>query len=393
MATVVELGVVRGFILDDPVDGVLDTSELGGTKYEDITSFVREISIARGKNRDLDRYSAGTMNIELNNELRTFDPQYTAGPYFGDIIPRREIRVTTDGERQFTGVVDDWNLRYTPSNESLAEIVASDDLTFLARQQLTPGTATPQTSGERVEAVLAQDSVDWPAGVNVDTGSSVLGADVFEGNALDYLQTVTRSEQGALYVAKDATLTFRSRLDFTPTSDSLVTFSDDGSGVAYDRVSVNFGTELMLNTAEVSSDVGTVTAINQTSRTLYGVMSETVDTLLSTTDQLTNLADFVVQKYSEPEYRIDGLTMNLDTMSPSDRATVLGIELGDVVLVTFTPNGIGDPIEQYGQVIRVDSAITRTRHDMLIGLASVDWNFLVLDDAVFGIMDTNHLAF
>jgi len=393
MATVVELGVVRGFILDDPVDGVLDTSELGGTKYEDITSFVREISIARGKNRDLDRYSAGTMNIELNNELRTFDPQYTAGPYFGDIIPRREIRVTTDGERQFTGVVDDWNLRYTPSNESLAEIVASDDLTFLARQQLTPGTATPQTSGERVEAVLAQDSVDWPAGVNVDTGSSVLGADVFEGNALDYLQTVTRSEQGALYVAKDATLTFRSRLDFTPTSDSLVTFSDDGSGVAYDRVSVNFGTELMLNTAEVSSDVGTVTAINQTSRTIYGVMSESVDTLLSTTDQLTNLADFVVQKYSNPEYRIDGLTMNLDTMSPSDRATVLGIELGDVVLVTFTPNGIGDPIEQYGQVIRVDSAITRTRHDMLIGLASVDWNFLVLDDAVFGIMDTNHLAF
>jgi len=110
MSTVVELGVVRGFILDDPFEGVLDSSELGGTKFEDITSFVRNVQVARGKNRDLDRYSAGSLTIQLNNELRTFDPQYADGPYFGDIIPRREVRVTVDGERQFTGVIDDWNL-------------------------------------------------------------------------------------------------------------------------------------------------------------------------------------------------------------------------------------------------------------------------------------------
>jgi len=250
-----------------------------------------------------------------------------------------------------------------------------------------------QTSGERVQAVLDMASVSWPNGVSIDEGSSVLGADVFEGNALDYLQKVSRSEQGALFIAKDSTLTFRSRADFTPTSDSLTTFADDGSGVPYDRVNVNFGTELLVNTVTVTSDAGTVTAVNQTSRTLFGVVSEDLETLLSTTAQLDNIADFTVRKFGQPEYRIDGLIFNLDTLSVSNKAEVLALELGDVILVKFTPNRIGDPILQYGQVIRVDSTITQTRHDMLVGVASVDWNFLVLDDAVFGILDTNALAF
>jgi hypothetical protein len=158
-------------------------------------------------------------------------------------------------------------------------------------------------------------------------------------------------------------------------------------------VSVNYGTELLVNTAEVASGAGFRTALNQTSRTLYGVVSTGIDTLLSTTDQLQNLADFTVAKFSEPEYRVDGIGMNVDTLSTAHRATVLGLELGDVIILKFTPNGIGDPIEQYGQVIRLDSNISNERHDVTIGLTSLDWTFLVLDDAVFGILDTNHLAF
>jgi hypothetical protein len=182
-------------------------------------------------------------------------------------------------------------------------------------------------------------------------------------------------------------------LDATPTSGSLITFADDGTGVPYTRVSVNYGTELLFNTAEVTSDAGVATAINQTSRTQYGVSATNLDTLVSTVGQLQNLADFTVAKYKDPEYRVDAIGMNVDTLSTGNRATVLGLELGDVILLKFTPNGIGDPIEQYGQVIRLDSEITNDRHDVTIGLTSLDWTFLVLDDAVFGILDSAHLAF
>jgi hypothetical protein len=393
MTTVVEIGATEGFILDSPTAGVLDTSELGGTVFRDITSALIELQVTRGKNRDLDRYSAGEITVILNNENRHFDPLFTGSPYFGDIVPRRDVRLTVDGVRQFTGVIDDWNLAYDPSGQSKAALVASDDFTLLARQQLTPGTATPEASGARVTSVLDMESVNWTKARDIDTGTSTLGADVFDGNALDYLNKVATSEQGDIFVGKTGELRFRGRLDATPTSGSLITFADDGTGVPYTRVSVNYGTELLFNTAEVVSNAGTATAINQTSRTQYGVTSTELETLVSTVDQLQNLADFTVAKYKDPEYRVDAIGMNVDTLSTAHRATVLGLELGDVILLKFTPNGIGDPIEQYGQVIRLDSEITNDRHDVTIGLTSLDWTFLVLDDAVFGILDTDHLAF
>jgi len=77
MATVVEISATEGFILDDPVYGVLDTSELGGEVFRDISSALITASIARGKNRELDRFTPGRFAITLNNEDRRFDPNYT----------------------------------------------------------------------------------------------------------------------------------------------------------------------------------------------------------------------------------------------------------------------------------------------------------------------------
>jgi len=393
MATVVEIGATEGFILDDHLDGLLDTSELGGTVFKDITSAVIDLQVTRGKNRDLDRYSAGAMSVSLNNENRHFDPLYSLSPYFGDIVPRRQVRLTVDSVRQFTGIIDDWNFSYDPSGRSKAALVASDDFTLLARQQLTAGTATPQLSGERVGAVLDMVSVDWTKSRDIDVGASTLGADVFDGNALDYLNKVATSEAGDVFIGKAGDLRFRGRLDATPTSGSLITFADDGTGIPYTSVNVNYGTELLVNTATVTSDAGTATALHQASRTNFGVTETDSATLVSTVAQLQNLADFTVQKFSEPEYRIQSVGMNVDTLSAPDKVTVLGLELGDVVLLKFTPNGVGDPIAQYGQVIKLDSTISASRHDVTIGLTSLDWTFLVLDDALFGTMGNNYLAF
>lgn len=396
MSTVVEFGIVQGFILDDPIAGVLDNTEytLGGVVFQDITNKMVRASIGRGKSRDLDRYSSGTLTVSLNNEDRIFDPLYTASPFYPQVVPRKEIRVKTDNITQFVGIIDDWNFAYEPGGQSRAEIQATDDFTLLARQILTDGTATPQSSGARVTTVLDMPSVSWPADRrDIDAGSSLLGADLFEGNALEYLQLVETSEQGALFISKSGDLTFRSRLDATPTSSSLITFADDGTGIPYTGVSVNYGTELLVNTVNVTSGAGTAVAQNDRSRATYGIAEETIDTLISTTEQLNNLADFTVQKYGDPEYRFDGISMNLDTMSSGDRATVLDIELGDVILLKFTPNGIGSPIQQYGQVINIQQDIEATRHDLRIGVASLDFTFLVLDDTVFGTMNNNSLAF
>jgi hypothetical protein len=397
MATVVELGAVEGFVLDDPVAGVLDntTYTLGGTVFKDITSRVITMNTTRGKNRDLDRFSSGSLNITASNEDRAFDPNYSASPYAGAIVPRREVRVTVDGVRVISTTIDDWNYGYSPDGSSRAEIVATDEFTLLARQVLTAGTATPQLSGARVSAVLDMVSVAWPEDKrSIDVGESTLGADVFEGNALQYLQKISESEQGLLFIAKNGDLVFRDRLDATPTTAALTDFTDDGTGIPFTLTAVNYGSELLYNQAVVTSGELSAQAGNDRSQIAYGVTSVELDTLVSNEAQLQNLADFLVQKYGDPEYRFETISVNLDTVGVTYKATCLGLEIGDVVSITFTPNGIGDPIEQYGQIIRISHELEPLRHDMFISVSSLDWTFLVLDDAVFGKLDSNNaLAF
>jgi len=106
--------------LDDPVSGKLDDPNwvLGGTLFYDVTSKVKSIAISRGKNRELDTFETGLANVVFNNQDRTFDPEYTLSPYYGQIIPRRSIRISSGGEYIFWGVVDDWNLDYDPNNDN-----------------------------------------------------------------------------------------------------------------------------------------------------------------------------------------------------------------------------------------------------------------------------------
>ena len=396
MGVVVELGAVEGFILDDEVAGVLGNTvyTLGGTVFKNISSRVLGLSTSRGKNRDLDRFNAGSLSVTLTNNDRAFDPNYALSPYAGAIVPRRQLKVTVDGVRVITTTVDDWDYDYAPL-DSRATIQATDDMALLAQQVLDPGTAISQATGARVSAVLDMVGVLWPVGArSVDTGVSVLGADTFEGNVLSYLQKVADSEQGLLFVGKTGNLMFRDRLDATPTSAGVIEFTDDGTGIPFQLTTVNYGSELLYNEAIVSSDVGSATASNSRSRVAYGVSSLTLDTLISTTAQLQGLANFLVQKFGDPEYRFESITVNLDSLTSGQKAEMLGLEIGDISRVTFTPNNVGDPISQYAQVIKVGHQTAPGRHDMSISFASVDKTFLVLNDAVFGKLDsTNVLAF
>lgn len=395
MTVTVEIGRVRGFVLDDPEAGVLDNTEytLGGLGFVDVTDFVREVNMVRGKNRDLDRFSSGSLTVQLNNQTRYFDP--FAGTAL-DPVPRVPIRMSYNGTAQFYGVVDDWNYAYDPGGVSYAEVEATDDMTKLARQAvLSSGTAIEQTTGERVTNVLDQFTVDWPADKrDIDTGdSTVLGSNFAGENALEYLQLVETTEQGQLFIGKEGDLVFRGRSDATPTTSGLVTFADDGTGITYKRVFVTYGTELMVNRATIEAPNTSAIANNELSQVTYGVIDEEISTLDIAPSLAQSLADFTVAKYAEPEYRFEQLVFDITRLPDSDVATVMGLEIGDVVEVKFTPNGIGDPIDQYAQIIGVAHDVGFDTHDVILRLASLTFTSLVLDDVEFGKLDTYTLGF
>jgi hypothetical protein len=386
MSVTVELGLSKAFTLDDPVAGVIGNDEfvIGGVSFEDVTSRVRSVQISRGKNRDLDRFNAGGLTVTFNNQDRAFDPLFAASPFAGNIVPRRDVRVLADGTAAYVGKVTDWNLGYDPSGQSLAELQASDALTFLAQQVLTPGTATVQASGARVNAVLDMPTVEWPVGDrDIDTGASILGDDVFEGNVLTYLQKVELSEGGLFFIDKAGRVAFKDRLA-TPTVDNVTVFADDGTGIPFAPAAVEYGTEQLFNQVVVTSPQATATANAALSQTRYGILERQIDTLLDDTDQVPDYADFLVGRYAEPEYRFAQLSVDISNLTSGQRSSMYALDMGSVIQVKFTPNGIGPAIERYGLVISIGHDISPDDHVMTVGVGSLQTSLFVIGDPEFG---------
>ena len=388
------------FILDDAIKGKLDNTEylLAGVLFFDVTNLVQSVAIQRGKNRQLDQFDSGLANIVFNNNDRTFDPEYSLSPYAGQIVPKRQVRISSGGIVQFAGLVDDWNLSYEPNGDSIAAAACSDATSSFATQTLASRTNTEQKSGERINAILDLPEINWPASLrDVDTGLMTLGADVIPNNinALSYLRLVEQSEPGAFFIGKAGNVIFRDRIA-APTSGGI-TLADDGTGIAYQSLKVQYGSELLANEVVISSVITSneAIALDLDSIDTYGIFNLTREDLLIASDtDVAELATFYANKYAQPEYRFESVEIIVDELSFADQQSLLGLEIGDVVSIKFTPNGISPAIEKFAEIIRIDNSIDLNNHIMSLGFSTLDFALFVLDDQQFGKLDAgNALAF
>lgn len=386
-------GVGNWFTLDDATKGVLDgaTYVLAGDVLTDVTSDVRSVQIRRGRSRQLSKFTAGNANVTLDNRARKYDPLYASSPYYGSIVPRKQVVIERDGYVLGTFLSEDWNFSYDLSADNTAEVSCVDGLAQLAAYGLPAGTSTSQATGTRVGAVL--DTIGWPTPQRaISTGQATLGADVVaEGdNALTYLQKVEASEPGALFVNRAGAVTFKDRNDLQSFT-SGVTFADDGTGIGFQDIEVTYGTEELTNSVTVTYTGGTATSVDATSVAAYGTLDATIDSLLSGATDAQSLADWTVNKYAQPTYRITGLVVNLDGVSTASQVQLLGLDLGDVVYVTWTPNATGSAIAQYCTVEGIEHNATPAAHLVKLTLAKTSASFL-LDSSTFGVLDTNALG-
>lgn len=384
--------------LDNPVKGKLNDPAypLGGQIFYDVTDKVKSIATRRGKNRQLDEFDGGLANVVFDNNDRTFDPEYVNSPYYGQIIPKRAIRIFSGGQPRFQGVIDDWNLNYDPGGFSEAQAAASDAFTLFNTQTLPAGTATAQKAGSRVNAILDLPDVNWSSqDRTIDTGLTTLGADVFveDTNVLEYLRTVARSEPGNLFIGKNGHVVFTDR-NSAPTAGEVV-LADDGTGIPYQGMKVVYGSELLYNEIVIGSDLaGTVVAQDTASIAEYGVLNLTqTGLLMSDPTYVQNLAIYYASKYSQPEYRFESVDIVIDELTDAQQQAILGLEIADFVTIKFTPNGISPAIEKIAEVIRIDDDITPESHVVSLGFATLDYFLLVLDDPEFGKLDRGALAF
>lgn len=388
------------FTLDDPVKGKLDNTEytLAGFAYYDITDYVTGIQLARGKSDDIATISAGDFVVELNNRTRAFDPTYEASPFFGQIIPKRVVRYSVNDVQQFQGVIDDWNLAYSPNGDAIASFVASDGFVYLSNQTLAAGTATPQLSGARVGNILDSEFVQWPNDQrDIDPGTASFGADVIPDNqnVLQYLQKIEQSEQGLFFIDKTGKVVFRDKTH-TPNTTDLVVLADDGTGIPYQNMLISYGSENLINEVVANSIItnSEVTSTDADSQGTYGIFNATFnDLLLSTDEQVITYEASILKKYAQPVYRFTEVQVRLNDLTAEQQASILNIELGDFVEVVFTPSNIPPAINKFAAVIRANHSVDITgEHIVTLGLNTLNFTYLILDDLIFGRLDEGSLS-
>jgi hypothetical protein len=386
------------FQLDDAVFGVLDTSTLGGLAFADLTHLVESVNITRGRNRELTQFNAGTANVAFNNVTRILDPLNDASIYYPFVLPRSPIIILANNIPIYAGLVVDWNLDYDISNQDMMYAVCSDDFTVLANQSMEAFTPSAELSSARVTTVLNRPEINYQGARSIGTGSSNLGAyAVAENtNVLNYLQLITKSEQGYLYMAADGTLTFKGRTDvLNPVADA--DFTTTGSGIPYQTLTNEFGDELLYNDIITESPAGgPFNATDSTSQALYQSQQYTATNLLnSSASEVEDLGQYLLGKYKNPVLRFTGLSTQMASLTTAQQNAVLNLDLTDIATVeknyvTGSPTSVTQTLIVSG----VNHTITPLNHIVGFTFESTDGNqYLTLNDAIFGVLDQNLLAF
>ena len=381
------------FTLDDPVLGVLDDPSVflgGGEVFVNVTEYFQNYQLVRGKSRELDKYQAGQASVTFENNQRVFDPNFEDSPYFGQIVPKRNVRISNGTAVEFFGVIEDWNIAYDPGGQSIATCQAFDDFSYLSGLEFAGTTFPAAETSVRIDAIL--DSIDWPADRRdlAFTGAELAETTFAAGDAvLAGLQTTSRSEPGDLFMSRGGDVKLVGR-NAAFTSEGLV-FSDAGTAIPYKTISAVYGSELLYNRVSVQSSIGTATAENSTSITVYGERDLTEATYLDSELQLQELADYLVTRYADPEFRFEEITVDLKDVPADQKQDVVDLELGDVVKVEFTPSKVPPQVTQYGKVIGISQNITPSVEEVTIRLQSTEGSLFVLGDAVFGKLDSGNL--
>jgi hypothetical protein len=391
-------GFGQPFQLNDAVFGLLDTGTLGGLSFVDLTEIVQSVNIKRGRNRQLDQFNSGTAQVTFWNETRLLDPLNTDSIFYPFVLPRCPIVILADEIPIYTGIVKDWNLDYSIANKDVMVASCADAFTVLANQQLDAFTPSAQSTSARINTVLDRPEIAYQGARAIGTGSSTLGAyAVTEGqNVLNYLQLVNTSEQGYLYIAADGTLTFKGRSEIlNPVANA--TFNTDGTGLPYQSLVNQFGDELLYNYISTQSPAGAVQiASNSTSISLYQAQQYSLlDLLNNSTTEVAGIANYLLGKYQNPILRFTGLSTELAALTQTQSDICLSLDLTDIATVTKT-YAVGTPTTETQTLIvsGVEHRIRPGSHVISYSFESTDGNqYLTLDDAIFGVLDQNLLAF
>jgi len=216
----------NAFVLDNPVAGVLDQTVYlleGSTDFQDVTAFVKQVSINRGRqNRFRDATGQpSTATIQIEDSDYRFSMVNTGSPYWNTAKGRlgfelnSGVRISRNGTYLFTGVITQYSQSIENPNRSVVTVNCSDALFSLNNRKVPLFTTVAQRSDQRIDKVFDEAGLfTKPGQRDLEVGVANLGTAPIDQSAsvLDYLQRINNSEQGRIFIKGDGSFAFDRRL-------------------------------------------------------------------------------------------------------------------------------------------------------------------------------------
>jgi hypothetical protein len=213
--------------------GVAPGTVVSGGAWVTITDDVEEVHTDTGRKDEWSGFAAGTMQVQLDNHLGTYDPEFTLGPYYGHLVQFTPVRFlageTTADEDAFYGFVsiDGWRVLPNHPADSTGVITVVDFFDLLAATDLP-------SSAYAVEVAVDAPTHWWrmndSAGSTVarDSGSSPVDGS-FASPAVLGSTHLAKNEttSGLSFTASPSQLSVPFSVDVTLAADFLLTLAYD----------------------------------------------------------------------------------------------------------------------------------------------------------------------
>ena len=393
-----------------------------GSTATDISDRVQNVTITYGRQRILDEFGAGTATVTIENRDNFITPGHSDSTYGNTQLIGREVFISaavTGGSDShatylFRGIVQD--VDYIPSvdhQNATTVLKLVDGFEKLARAKFENENFAEQLTSARVSAVLDLASINYPNGSNpldrsIQTGSQTCLADTaVTSGALDYLQKITRTENGRFVVNhagtpsatnKGGVLTFTAQNSGTGTSG--LTISDANTlasgSVQAESLNLEYGSELLFNAYSFTPHTGAVqSGSDATSITKYGRRTVSRETL-SDAASTNNAGIYFLNLHTEPMLRISSVTIRIDEATTADAEKLLHLHVTSGIDLNITPAGSSTAIDAEYMVEGVSLNITprdmATNASTIIATYSTSaadaTGYWVLEDPVLGVLPT-----
>jgi hypothetical protein len=328
---IVKINLTQGATFGNPF--ILGTSQLGFAELApviptivDVSASVLKISTRRERNLLQDKYLSASAVVRVNDPTGNWNPQNTSSIYYPNVQPLRKIQIQADYlgtlYSVFSGYISEYKYTYPTGQETgFVDFICSDAFRLLYNSNVTTvtGATAGQDTGTRINKIL--DMVTYPNSFrSIQTGNTTCQVDPGTvRTVLDAIQTAEFTEQGAFYIDKNGSATFKNRQyvydaqSVSPTKFSNVTGSSD---INYSGIQFALDDKTIVNQASVTPIGGTPqTYSDAASITQYFTRSITATNMIMQTDaNALALATAYVTSRKDTSIRIDSITLDLVTL-------------------------------------------------------------------------------